>query len=457
MAVVRYRYRKTDPNTDINWVRQRVGATPTNAGQSQGQLIDIDIDTAIDNISDLDQAMAKLGYTNIQGPGVTGTPGDAAEFVRRTGDTMTGNLVMSGGVTVSGIPTATLPTQAVSLAQLQATVIAGRIWREALLVKEQLLSGGSGGILQAELAYLTATLAVGDTFILTDGTTTETFTAVASGPAAFDFVVGGTAAATQTNLVAAINTDSTLWSAIETSGLDDYFTAAPTGQFVVYRTAVSTADDRIYGVIAGGQAGVKVVEFATGDQDYVSAAGTESDLPAVDPAAKRFGLGRAFADLISVETHFIVEDNSQWTWDEDDDLWRMTGGTAAGSAPILFGAGDLSNTATARYLFPSYVDDLAQTDVITWRVPRNATIKNMRVRIEVPAGTSTTALTFTFQVNGVNTALAVTMAANAADGSNLANSVVLSAGDRVSVEVTKAGTITGTKPYDITVSFEFAG
>ena len=462
MAVVRYRYRKTDPNVNIEWVRQRVGgggATIVNAGQSQGQLLDIDIDTAIDNIDDLTQSLAKLGYSYVQGPGVTGTPGDAAEFVRRTGDTMTGDLTMSGGVTVTGLPTATLPTEAVSLAQLQATVISGRIWREAVLVKEQLLNGSSGGILQAGLYYLAANLAAGDTFIITDGTTTETWTAVAGAPAAFQFQVGASAADTQTNLVAALNADSTLRSAIETSGLDDYFAGAPGTQFVAYRTVVpagGSADDRVYGVIAGGQAGVKVVEFATGDQDYTSAAGTESDLPALDPAAKRFGFGRQFSDLISVETHFAVEDNSQWTWDEDDDQWRLTGGTDAGSAPLVFGAGDVSNTATTRYLFPSYVDDLAQAQVITWRVPRNGTIKNMRVRIEVPAGTSTTALTFTLQVNAINTALAVTMAANAADGSNLANSVVVSAGDRVSVEISKAAVVTGTRPFDITASFEYA-
>jgi hypothetical protein len=456
MAVVRYRYRKTDPNVDINHIRQRVGATPTNVGQSQGQLVDIDIDTAIDNIDDLDEVMAALGYANIQGPGVTGTPGDAAEFVRRVGDTMTGNLVMSTGATVTGLPTATNPTEAVSLAQLNATVISGRIWREAILVPEQLLNGGSGGILQAELAYLAANLAAGDTFIIDDGVGgAETYTAVAGAPVGPQFQVGGSAAVTQTNLVASINANSALWSAIETTGLDDYFAAAPAGQFVVYRTATSTAADRIYGVIAGGQAGVKVVEFATGDQDYTSAAGTESDLPAADPAAKRFGFGRAFASLISVETHLAVEDLTQWTWDEDDDMWRMTGGATSAGAPITWGAGDIAKTTTTRYLFPGYDDDLAQTDIIQWRVPRNGTVRNLRVRCNA-VGAAATNLTYTLRVNGVGTALAVTMAASSADGSNLANSVVVSAGDLVDIEVTKAAVLVGAKPYDIVASVEFA-
>jgi hypothetical protein len=455
MAVVRYRYRKTDPNVDIDHIRQRVGATPTNVGQSQGQLVDIDIDTAIDDIADLDEAMSKLGYTNIQGPGVTGTPGDAAEFVRRTGDTMTGNLVMSTGATVSGVPTATNPTEVINLAQLNATVISGRIWREAVLVKEQLLNGGAGGILQAELAYLAANLAAGDTFIIDDGAGgSETYTAVAGAPVGLQFQVGGSAAATQTNLVASINANSALWSAIETTGLDDYFAGAPAGQFVVYRTATSTAADRIYGVIAGGQAGVKVVEFATGDQDYVSAAGTESDLPAADPAAKRFGFGRLYANLISVETHLAVEDVTQWTWDEDDDTWRMTGGATSAGAPVHWGCGDIGGSATDRYLYPGFDDDLAQVDVIQWRVPRNGTIRNLRVRINA-VGAAATNVTYTLRVNGVPTALAVTIAANVADGSNLANSVVVSAGDLVDIIITKAAALVGLKPRDVMASVEF--
>lgn len=200
--------------------------------------------------------------------------------------------------------------------------LSGTTWKELILHQDQLLNGGSGAVLQAILAFIAVNLVAGDTFIITDGTITETFTAVGAAPGAFDFLVGGSAAATQTNLVAAINADSTLWSAIESTGLDDYFAAAPAGQFVVYRTASSANADRVHGVIASAQSDIKVIEFATGQQDYQDVSGLEGDLPSSDPTAKRFGFGRVFADLTQNETHRVAEDNTAFTWDADDDTWQ---------------------------------------------------------------------------------------------------------------------------------------
>lgn len=466
MAVQRFRYRRSLPEelVKLQALTAATGtATLASVGQSQGQLVDFDLDTAIDDINDLNDALSKLGYTNIAGPGVVGTPGDAAEFVRRSGDSMDSgaDITFSGGGTVLGLPaTATTDDEAVSFAQLKSMVVQGRIWREALLVPEQLLNGASGGILQAELAYVAATLSTtpADTFTISDGTTTETWTAVAGAPAAFQFTAGVSAAADQTALVAAINNDSTLWSAVETSGLDDYFAGTPTAQFVVYRTATvdpATTADRLYGTLFSATS-IKVCEFASLLQDYTSAAATESDLPAADPSAKRFGMGRQFANLISVETHLAVEDNSQWTWDEDDDLWQLTGGVGAvAEPPLTWSAEDLSQSTTVRYLYPWFSDNMARTARIEWDVPRNGTLRKLRVRHNT-AGAAATVLTYTVEVNTVNTSLSAALAASATTGSDLSNTAVVSAGDTVSLEVTKAANLVGARPRDIMVSVEYA-
>jgi hypothetical protein len=216
-----------------------------------------------------------------------------------------------------------IATDAANKGYVDEAIVSGNTWKEILLHDDQTLPGGAGGILQAMVAAISTNLVATDTFILTDGSTTETWTAVAGAPAAFQFQIGGSAAATLTNLVAAINADSTLWSAVETSGLDAYFAADPTTQMVVHRTLATIADDRMYGVL-GTQTFMQVVEFATGAQDYRQASGTESDLPSGDPAAKRFGVGRVFADLNGGDTHRIANDNTAFTWDSDDEIWQQT-------------------------------------------------------------------------------------------------------------------------------------
>jgi hypothetical protein len=216
------------------------------------------------------------------------------------------------------------PTDAASKGYVDEQVVSGVTWKELLLDANQLLNGASGGILQAILASIVVNPSINDDFIISDGTTTETFTFVAAETVPFEVTIGGTVATTMQNLVQAINDDSTLWSAVNTTGLDAYFASDPANQLVIYRTAVSTNPDRVYR-LTGTVTNIKIVEFATGDQDYRQQSGTESDIPAADPAAKRFGFGRAFAALNGGDTHRIAEDNTAYTWDSDDELWQQTG------------------------------------------------------------------------------------------------------------------------------------
>ena len=455
MATQRYRFRRELP-TEIQRLRDKaVDASGAYVAQSQGQIFDIDWDDTYED--DLVQTCEDLGYTLIQGPGVTGVPGDVSEFVRRTGDTMTGNLVFSSGARITGLLTPVADDEPTTKAYVDGLVISGRIWREALLVEQQLLSNGtSSGILQGILGSIATNPSNGDTFIITDGTTTETFTFLNTPAGAFDVQIGGTGLITTTNLVSQINTDSTLWSAVETSGLDDYFTGTPSAQFVIYRTAYSAAADRVYGSLTVSS-GIKIVEFATGDQDYTRQAGTEGDLPSSDPAAKRFGFSRTYADLIVVETHLIVEDNTQWTWDQDDRTWRQTGGpsNAAGPSELIFGAGRVLKTTTDRYLYPSYDNGVAQTTVISRVMSTSGTFRNMRVRHNT-VGTSTQNIVYTLRINGVATGITVTLAANATSGADTVNTAVFSAGDYVDLIATKSSALTATQPRGIEVTLEMA-
>jgi hypothetical protein len=257
-----------------------------------------------------------------------------------------------GGITLPAADP-TDPTDAASKGYVDAQIVTGVTWKELVLHCDQLRDDPNGGVSQAILFAILTNIVATETFIITDGTTTETWTAVGGAPAAFQFQVGGSAAATLTNLIAAINNDSTLWSAVESSDLDPYFAGTPATQGVIYRTAVPTgvADDRVHGVLGtSGQSAIKVVEFATGTQNYRESSGTESDLPAADPAAKRFGFNRPSTAVQTGDTHRCADANLAFTWDGDDAVWQNTDtGTSvtAGDGIDVTGGKVSTNNATA--------------------------------------------------------------------------------------------------------------
>ena len=113
------------------------------------------------------------------------------------------------------------------------------------------------------------------------------------------------------------------------------------------------------------------------------------------------------------------------------------------------GAGDIARSTTQRFLFPSYSDTLAQTSVIQMRATRNGVLRNMRVRQGIPHFVDVTNITYTLRLNGAPTALQVVMTANAFDGSDLANSIAVSAGDLIDVTIDKAALLTGGAPNSI--------
>lgn len=294
--------------------------------QTTGRIRRVDpADAAVKtNLSSIvsDQAGTANGLATLNGSSlVVQNPASAATtvtpnaIVQRTG---------TSAILVSLTPSSN--NDATSKSYVDAQVFTGR---EDVLVRNQLISGGSGGISQALLCAVQINITVGDTFVITDGTTTETFTGVAAAPLAFEFVVAGSASATTTNLAAAISADSTLWDAVVTSSLDNLFASGIDPSFVIYRSLTTSATDRVYGTLSGGQARIQVLSFAQ-NLSYTKTGAVQLALPSVDGGTQLFGFSRVFSALSPGERHQVIESLSTFTWDSDDQLWRETSATRVG-------------------------------------------------------------------------------------------------------------------------------
>lgn len=148
-------------------------------------------------------------------------------------------------------------------------------------------------------------------------------------------------------------------------------------------------------------------------------------------------------------TFWILANHSPVTWRQIDPA------VPTSVSPFLFfGNGSVAATTTTRFLTPAYDHDLAQITAIQWRATRAGTLRNMRVRVNGPAGNGN-AIVYTLRVNGVATSVTVSLASTSADGSDLVNTAAVAAGDLVDLQVTKAASV-GTSPSDITASLEFA-
>lgn len=119
---------------------------------------------------------------------------------------------------------------------------------------------------------------------------------------------------------------------------------------------------------------------------------------------------------------------------------------------LAWGNGNVSATTTTRYMSPWFEDGVAPTSPVQYRVPFAGRVKNMRVRVNSPAGNGN-AVVYTFRVNSVASTLAVSLASTSSDGSDTANTVTLAAGDLLDIEVTKAVSV-GAAPVDLECTIE---
>jgi hypothetical protein len=135
-----------------------------------------------------------------------------------------------------------------------------------------------------------------------------------------------------------------------------------------------------------------------------------------------------------------------YVWDEtastplfsDGFNWIPASGPAGINTDMfLWGNSSVSPTTTTRYLSPFFDGSLAETSPIQFRVLRSGFLDKLRVRHNSPSGNGNL-IVYTVRVASVATALAVSMASTATDGSNFVTSLAVTAGDLVDIRVTKA-------------------
>lgn len=118
----------------------------------------------------------------------------------------------------------------------------------------------------------------------------------------------------------------------------------------------------------------------------------------------------------------------------------------------IFGNNSVTATTTTRYLTPGYTAGTAPTAPVQYRVPSAGTVRRLRVRHNTGAGNGL-AIVYTVRINNTPSAVTLSLASTATDGSDLVNTVAVAAGDLIDIEVTKAASV-GTSPAEIMASLE---
>jgi len=122
---------------------------------------------------------------------------------------------------------------------------------------------------------------------------------------------------------------------------------------------------------------------------------------------------------------------------------------AAPGGLLLWGNSGWGTGTNTKYADPFWVTSAAGTTPIQIRVPRSGTLRHLMVLARVSGAGSFTARV---RVNDVATALTITVGSGVTQAENLTDSIVVSQGDRIDLEVVR--TVAGS-PTDITISVEF--
>ena len=241
-----------------------------------------------------------------------------------------GTGIDAGSKKITSIADGTNPADGVNLAQVEALVATGNIFKEPVHAKEQLVDGATGGIAALEVIHFTAIPVVGDTVIFDDGTLTRTYTFVANiagETLATDVSIETDAATAMARLTLRVNADvgNTAWDLYDQA-------AGETGVevHVIERKtpvdAISTS--RIYGVWTT-QAEFQVVPFSDGTTAIAYNAGVAATAPAADPTDGRFGFSRGETTLVDGEVHLALGINAQFSWEDTAQVWNQISGVGA--------------------------------------------------------------------------------------------------------------------------------
>lgn len=121
-------------------------------------------------------------------------------------------------------------------------------------------------------------------------------------------------------------------------------------------------------------------------------------------------------------------------------------------SPLVFGADRVGATTTTRYLYAGNAERLAEITPYQILVTRPGNLQRFRVLQNVPNGNGS-AIAYTVRVNGVATALAVSIPSTTGGGADLLSTVPVAAGDAVDVEITKAAGV-GSSPRNVVATVE---
>lgn len=268
---------------------------------------------------------------------------DTAQF---GGLTLGGNLAM-GTNKITGLGAAADPADAPNLAQVQALVATGNIFKEPVHTQEQLIDGASGGIRPLEIVRFSAQPIATDFVIFKNGTLTRQYDFVANigaESAATDVSIETDAATAMQRLVLRVNADvtNTQWELF-------YHASGEFGDEVHVTesiTPVSTLSaSRIYGTW-GTQAGLKVVEYSDGATAIQYNVGVETTAATTDPAGGRSGFSRAEADVDDGDVHLALDINAQYSWEDSAQQWNQISGVGAIPDATSGSGGDVKGVAT---------------------------------------------------------------------------------------------------------------
>ena len=120
------------------------------------------------------------------------------------------------------------------------------------------------------------------------------------------------------------------------------------------------------------------------------------------------------------------------------------------SVPMFWGADNVTATTTLRYLPYGYSLGSAPANPLRYRMPRGGTLRDLRVRHNNPQGNGLP-IVYTVAINGVPTALLVSLPSTSVDGANLVDAIPVAANDLIAIQVSKAAGV-GTSPMEITAS-----
>lgn len=141
-----------------------------------------------------------------------------------------------------------------------------------------------------------------------------------------------------------------------------------------------------------------------------------------------------------------------WTFDSLDPTVQLP----TCSAQLTFGCESISATDTVRYLPSGWDDNIATTSPYTVQATRAGTLRNLRVKQNMPAGNGNP-VHYTLLVNGAPTALVAILLSTDLVGADLdpAHAVSVNSGDDLDLQITKPSGSLQSAPNDVTATMEF--